>query len=141
MTIAAAPRVMLVQTQAENAGAQEISRLIAADFSSRGFEVHQIFFFRRTASFDRKANVEYCAVERPAKPMAFLRFLLRLYGAMRRIRPDVVIAFQHYGNVIATPIARLARCKAHRRQSGFSRSDHRVGRPGRRQTARLHRRL
>jgi glycosyltransferase involved in cell wall biosynthesis len=108
VTDAVAPRVMLVQTQAENAGAQEISRLIAADFSSRGFEVHQIFFFRRTASFDRDANVEYCAAERPAKPIAFLRFLLRLYGAMRRIRPDVVIAFQHYGNIIATPIARLA---------------------------------
>ncbi len=107
----AAPRVMLVQTQAENAGAQQISRLIAADFAGRGFDVHQVFFFRRTASFDREANVEYCAAERPSKPIAFLRFLLRLYRATRRIRPDVVIAFQHYGNVIAAPIARLAGAK------------------------------
>ena len=108
MTSAVAPRVMLIQTQAENAGAQQISRLIAADFAGRGFDVHQVFFFRRTASFDREANVEYCAAERPSKPIAFLRFLLRLYRATRRIRPDVVIAFQHYGNVIATPVTRLA---------------------------------
>jgi glycosyltransferase involved in cell wall biosynthesis len=112
MTTSLAPRVMLVQTQAENAGAQQISRLIAADFATRGFDVHQVFFFRRTASFDGEKNVEYCATERPSKPMAFVRFLLRFYGAMRRIRPDVVIAFQHYGNVIATPVARFAGVKS-----------------------------
>lgn len=104
----ATPCVMLVQTQAENAGAQQISRMIAADFAARGFSVHQVFFFRRTTSFDGAANVEYCALERPSKPFAFLRFLKRLYETTRRIRPDVVIAFQHYGNIIATPIARLA---------------------------------
>jgi hypothetical protein len=38
-----------MQTQAENAGAQEISRLLANDFSARGFDVQQLFFFRRTA--------------------------------------------------------------------------------------------
>ena len=113
--IKTAPRVMLVQTQAENAGAQQISRLIAADFASRGFSVHQVFFFRRTASFDGDANVEYCALERPAKPLAFLRFLKRLYQTTRRIKPDVVIAFQHYGNIIATPIARLAGARRDRK--------------------------
>ena len=111
MTDAVAPRVMLVQTQAENAGAQQISRMIAADFAARGFAVHQVFFFRRTASFDGAANVEYCALERPSKPIAFLRFMRRLYQTTRRIRPDVVIAFQHYGNIIAAPIARLAGAK------------------------------
>lgn len=105
------PRVMLVQTQAENAGAQQVSRLIAADFAARGFSVHQVFFFRRTASFDGEANAEYCALERPSKPLAFLRFLKRLYATTRRIKPDVVIAFQHYGNIIAAPVARLAGAK------------------------------
>jgi hypothetical protein len=53
----AAPRIVLMQTQAENAGAQEISRLLARDFSARGFDVRQIFFFRRTASFDEDPKV------------------------------------------------------------------------------------
>jgi glycosyltransferase involved in cell wall biosynthesis len=106
-----APRIVLVQTQAENAGAQEISRLLAADFIARGFDVRQLFFFRRTASFDANPNVEFCAGERPRGPLAFLRFLLRLYVRMREIRPDVVVTFQHYGNVIAAPVARLAGAK------------------------------
>ncbi|HLW93507.1 MAG TPA: glycosyltransferase, partial [Roseiarcus sp.] len=111
MSAAALPRVMLVQTQAENAGAQQISRLLAADLSARGFDVHQVFFFRRTASFDDSPNVEFCADQRPSRPIAFLSFLARLYRTMRRTRPDVVIAFQHYGNVIAAPIARIAGAK------------------------------
>jgi len=105
---APAPRIVLVQTQAENAGAQEISRLLAADFAARGFDVRQLFFFRRTASFDANPNVEFCAAERPRGPLALLRFLLRLSTRIREIRPDVVVTFQHYGNVIAAPLARLA---------------------------------
>ena len=108
MSSASAPRIALVQTQAENAGAQEISRLLAADLAARGFDVRQLFFFRRTASFDASANVEFCADGRPGGPLAFLRFLLSLYTRLRNIRPDMVVTFQHYGNVIAAPIARLA---------------------------------
>ena len=64
MSEATRPRIALVQTQAENAGAQEISRLIAADLAARGYDVRQLFFFRRTASFDTRADVEFFASER-----------------------------------------------------------------------------
>jgi glycosyltransferase involved in cell wall biosynthesis len=104
-------RVALVQTQAENAGAQEISRLIAADLAGRGYDVRQLFFFRRTASFDARTDVEFFASERPAGPISFLRFLARFYTRLRAIRPDVVVTFQHYGNVIGAPVARLAGVK------------------------------
>ena len=102
------PRIVLVQTQAENAGAQQISRLLAADFVARGFDVRQLFFFRRTASFDASPDVEFCAMERPSGPLSLLRFVFSLYSRLRSIRPDVVVTFQHYGNMIGAPIARLA---------------------------------
>jgi glycosyltransferase involved in cell wall biosynthesis len=111
MSLRTTLRVMLVQTQAENAGAQQISRWLDADFVARGYDVHQVFFYRNTGSFDGQDRVEFCSLGRPSKPLAFLRFLMRLYGATRRIRPDVVISFQHYGNLIAAPIARLAGAK------------------------------
>jgi glycosyltransferase involved in cell wall biosynthesis len=111
MSLASAPRIVLMQTQAENAGAQEISRLLARDLAGRGYDVRQLFFFRRTASFDGDPKVEFCASERPSKPIAFLRFLARLYSRLRDIRPDVIVTFQHYGNVIGAPMARLAGVK------------------------------
>ncbi|MGH2199030.1 hypothetical protein ACQ1Z2_15900, partial [Enterococcus faecalis] len=43
--------VLLIQTQAENAGAQEISRLLGAGLTARGHRVSNLFFFRKSDSF------------------------------------------------------------------------------------------
>ena len=105
-------RVALVQTQAENAGAQEISRLLSSGLEARGHLVRQVFFFRRTASFDTVGNAVFCCSERPSGLLGRLRFLLSLGAELKRHKPDVVVTFQHYGNVIAAPVARLLGVKA-----------------------------
>jgi len=61
--------VMLVQTQAEGAGAQEITRILGHGLTARGYEVHHVFFFRRTAAFDQQPNTYFCATERPGRPL------------------------------------------------------------------------
>lgn len=105
-------RIALVQTQAENAGAQEISRILAGGLEARGHVVRQIFFFRRTASFDAVENARVVCATRPSSPWAILAFLVRLRTMLREARPDVVLTFQHYGNVIGAPMARAAGCRA-----------------------------
>ena len=100
-------RILLIQTQAENAGAQEISRLLGAGLTARGFEVHNLFFFRKTRSFEEPPNTIYCAPSRPGTPIAFLRFLWTLGQRIRRLRPDAVLTFQHYGNAIGGAVSRL----------------------------------
>ncbi|WFU34899.1 glycosyltransferase family 4 protein [Bradyrhizobium brasilense] len=100
-------RVVLVQTQAENAGAQEISRLLGAGLSARGYEVANLFFFRKSDSFDEPPNTFYCAPTRPGNPLALLRMLWTLAGHLRTIRPDVVLTFQHFGNMIGGGVSRL----------------------------------
>ena len=101
-------RILFVQTQAENAGAQEISRLIGNGLEARGFEVHHLFLYRVSSACDGLSNVVFVSRERPSGPLRFLGFLWRLVRAIRQIRPDVALCFQHYGNVIAAPAARLA---------------------------------
>lgn len=101
-------RVLLVQTQAENAGAQEISRLVGAGLVARGHLVHHLFFYDRTGGAPDLASVEFCTHERPHSPLALLRFVL---AARRRIadwRPDVVFTFQHWGNTLGAPLVRAA---------------------------------
>ncbi|WP_338828762.1 glycosyltransferase family 4 protein [Bradyrhizobium sp. 27S5] len=100
-------RVVLVQTQAENAGAQEISRLLGAGLTARGYDVANLFFFRKSDSFDEPPNTFYCASSRPGNPVALLRMLWTLAGHLRTIRPDVVLTFQHFGNVIGGGVSRL----------------------------------
>jgi glycosyltransferase involved in cell wall biosynthesis len=100
-------RILLIQTQAENAGAQEISRLVGAGLTARGYDVHSLFFFRKTASFNEPPNTLYSAEQRPGTPLAFLRFLWTLGRQIRQSRPDAVLTFQHYGNAIGGAVSRL----------------------------------
>jgi glycosyltransferase involved in cell wall biosynthesis len=106
-------RLLFVQTQAETAGAQEISRLLGRELSQMvgdegpEFEEHHLFLYRKTAGCDDLPNVRFVARERPSSPMAALRFAGRLFSQMRAAQPDVVLTFQHYGNIVAAPVARL----------------------------------
>lgn len=100
-------RILLIQTQAENAGAQEISRLVGAGLTARGYDVHNLFFFRKSHSFDEPPNTIYCAPSRPGRPLAFLRFLQTLGRNIRQARPDAVLTFQHYGNAIGGAVSKL----------------------------------
>src|SRR5205085_7550795 len=106
-TVCQKRRVVLVQTQAENAGAQEITRLLGAALTARGYEVCNIYFFRKSASFDAPPNTSYCASTRPENPVALLRMLWRLGRHIRKINPDAVLTFQHFGNLFGGLISRL----------------------------------
>ena len=99
--------VLLAQTQAENAGAQEISRLLGAGLVARGHRVTNLFFFRKSDSFDEPPDTLYCAPSRPGNPLALLQTLWTLARHIRTVRPDAVLTFQHFGNVIGAGIARL----------------------------------
>jgi glycosyltransferase involved in cell wall biosynthesis len=103
-----APRIALIQTQAEGAGAQEIARLLDRGLQARGYEVHHVFFFRRTAAFDGLPNAIFCAHERPDGVGSLARLMFRLFAHVRRLRPDAVLCFQHYGSLVGAPVARLA---------------------------------
>lgn len=99
--------VLLAQTQAENAGAQEISRLLGAGLTARGYWVTNLFFFRKSDSFDEPPDTLYCARSRPGNPVALLRMLRTLGRHIRATRPDAVLTFQHFGNVIGGGVTRL----------------------------------
>ena len=53
-------------------------------------------------------KVHICLERAPKNPFAFISFLFGLVRRMRRLKPDVVLTFQHYGNVFGAPAARLA---------------------------------
>ncbi|WP_246499077.1 glycosyltransferase family 4 protein [Microvirga soli] len=101
-------RVLFIQTQAENAGAQEIARLVATGLEQRGYVTRQLFFFRRTASFDKDETAEFCLLKRPSNPLALISLIGRLRKKVREFKPDVVLCFQHYGNLIGAPVAKAA---------------------------------
>ncbi|WP_137128962.1 glycosyltransferase family 4 protein [Rhizobium sp. FY34] len=109
-------RLLFVQTQAEMAGAQEISRLLGTELSRTdkghsAFDVHHLFLYRKSAGCDDFPNVHFAADSAPKGLMAALRFAFNTVRIIRQIRPDVLLPFQHYGNIVAAPIGRLLRVK------------------------------
>jgi glycosyltransferase involved in cell wall biosynthesis len=104
-------RVVLLQTQSEAAGAQEISRILARGLAERGYEVRHVFCFRRTAAFDHDPHAFFCAKERPRGVLALTSLFRSLVSYLKDLQPDAVVCFQHYGNIIGTLAARCAGTK------------------------------
>ena len=102
------PRVVLAQTQAEAAGAQEIARIVGKGLTERGFDVHYVFFYRRTDAFDKLPNTFFCASERPNSMWGGAKLVWSLWRHFRTLRPAAIMTFQHYGNILGAPVARLA---------------------------------
>lgn len=100
-------RVLLVQTQAENAGAQEIARVLGHALAAKGHQISNVFFFKKSATFTEQPNTFYCAGNRPSSLPQLVQMLWKLARYIRRARPDVILTFQHYGNTITAPIAKL----------------------------------
>ena len=99
-----AKRILFVQTQIENAGAQEISRLVGAGLRARGHDVHHLFFYARTGGAADVGDVEVCAQARPRDPLALLRLFAEARRRIARLDPDVVLTFQHWGDALGAPL-------------------------------------
>jgi len=105
------PRVVLVQTQAEGAGAQEIARILGNGLKAKGYDVHYVFFFRRTSAFDREPNTFFCSMRRPNDVASLFRMFRALVRHLSELQPDAVVCFQHYGNIVGTIAAWLANAR------------------------------
>jgi L-malate glycosyltransferase len=99
-------RIVFVQTQAEGAGAQEVSRILGRSLEARGYEAYHVFFYRKTAAFDDQPNTFFCARERPAGPAAIGRMFVAFVRYLAKVRPSVVMCFQLYGCIIGALGAR-----------------------------------
>jgi glycosyltransferase involved in cell wall biosynthesis len=104
------PRVLLFQTQAEFGGAQEISRGLGASLEARGYDVHHAFIYRKSENYPSAGNVFFASLERPT-PLGLLGAFERLRKHISELQPDVVMTFQHYGNIIGAPLAKIAGVK------------------------------
>lgn len=101
-------KIVQVQTQAEAAGAQRVSDMVGDGLRASGHDVRTVFMYRKTEAYDGDPHADFILTERPRGPVDLLRAIVGLIGYMRRVRPDAVISYQHYGNIFGTLAGRLA---------------------------------
>jgi glycosyltransferase involved in cell wall biosynthesis len=101
-------KIVQVQTQAEAAGAQRVSDMVGEGLRARGHQVRTVFMYRKTSAYDADPHADFVINDTPRSILGQLRAAIGLFGYLRRQRPDVVLSFQHYGNVFGTLGGRLA---------------------------------
>lgn len=101
-------KIVQVQTQAEAAGAQRISDMVGEGLRERGHDVRTVFMYRKTDVYDGDPYADFIMRRRPGGLLDQIRASAGLIGYLRKVRPDAVITFQHYGNIFGTVGARLA---------------------------------
>ncbi len=101
-------RILFIQTQAENAGAQEISRLLGEGLEKRGHEVHHFFFYKKSETFNAPLNTKIISAKRPSSLISFCQFYYQLIKEIKNLNPDCIFTFQHFGNVIGALAAKMA---------------------------------
>ncbi|WLS11543.1 glycosyltransferase family 4 protein (plasmid) [Shinella sumterensis] len=100
-------KILQVQTQAEAAGAQRISDMVGEGLRARGHDVRTVFLYRKTAVYDRDPHADFILMHPPRGVLEQVLAVLGLIDHVRKIRPDAVVSFQHYGNIAGTLAARL----------------------------------
>jgi glycosyltransferase involved in cell wall biosynthesis len=101
-------KVVQVQTQAEAAGAQRVSDMVGEGLRARGHDVRTVFMYRKTDVYDGDPYADFVLADRPRGTIDQVRAVAGLVAYLRRARPEVVISYQHYGNIFGTLGARLA---------------------------------
>lgn len=89
------------------AGAQRISDTLANGLRANGHQVRTVFLYRKTSAYDDDPNVDFLFSKEPTNDLQRASAIIRLITYFRQNKPDAVITFQHYGNILGSIAARL----------------------------------
>lgn len=111
--------ILLVGTQMATGGAQKVLLDQAGWFHAQGHQVSAVFFYDKETLHERwQSNAAFQIVNLEAfqkgagalvNGLALLRGIFRLWKLLRRKKPQVLEMFTHDSNMLALPLAWLAR--------------------------------
>lgn len=104
-------KVVLLVTQLEGGGAQRASYRLAVSLREKGVHCENWFLYKKRDNF-KGLGTTRVILSRPIRSaFDYLKISYNYYKLLKRSKPDVVIAFTHYANVLGLFIAFLAGVK------------------------------
>lgn len=101
-------RIVNLVTQRERGGAQAVALRLADYFRVKGHSSQTWFFYDKTPEAPAEPHSTSLWPARPATSIQVSKLLCRLVRVLRTERPDAVIGFTHYANVIGAVAAKLS---------------------------------
>jgi len=101
-------RVAIIVTQLEAGGAQTAALRLAEGLRSLGYDAQTWFLYKKQHTEYPDTKVDVIAPERPNSLRKYVGLLADLLRRLRQHRPQAVISFTHYANVISQPVALLS---------------------------------
>jgi glycosyltransferase involved in cell wall biosynthesis len=104
-------KVIILCTQLEAGGAQRASLRLSQELISRDISCENWFLYKKRDNFRDIKTIRICQ-DRPIKSFFdYIPISIKYYRMLRKERPDVVITFTHYANVLGGLIAFIAGVK------------------------------
>ena len=104
-------KVVILCTQLEGGGAQRASFKLSREFNKRGIIAENWFLYKKRDNYTGLGTIKIC-LNRPIKSVVdYVTISYNYYKYLKQFKPDAVIAFTHYANVLGLIIAYLAGVK------------------------------
>ncbi len=102
------PLILNVVTQMAPEGAQNAAVKVAEKLREWGYASEVWFLYTKHPGFEHLPFVRTFAPRRPSRPWEVGGLLFRLWRELRKVRPDGVITYTYYANILVQPLAWMA---------------------------------
>ncbi|RYD01248.1 hypothetical protein N752_30085 [Desulforamulus aquiferis] len=102
-------RVINIVTQMEAGGAQGAAIRMAMELRSRGHTVETWFLYQKRPTYIGLEGVKVVYNQTPKSRADYLTICLRLIVLLKQYKPDCVITYTHYANIVGQIIATILR--------------------------------
>ncbi|MFS0489345.1 glycosyltransferase family 4 protein [Leadbetterella byssophila] len=104
-------KIVILCTQLEGGGAQRAAYRLSGELNKLGNDAENWFFYKKRDNF-KNLSVTRVFLDRPIKSILdYLKISFKYYRAIKKERPDAIIAFTHYSNVLGLFLAYCAGIK------------------------------
>lgn len=101
-------KIVQVHTQAAAGGTQRVSDMVAKGLAARGHEMRSVFMYRYSDAYDEVENADILSLEKADGLLDKAKGARALLHYLRRTKPQAVITYDFWGNLIGTAGARMA---------------------------------
>jgi glycosyltransferase involved in cell wall biosynthesis len=104
-------KIVILCTQLEGGGAQRAAFKLANEINNRNFQCENWFLYKKRNNYSNNGIVRIIMDKTPKTFLDYFKISFNYFILLKKTKPDAVITFTHYANVLGLIIAYFAKIK------------------------------